>query len=93
MPLHITLTYSCDHQELPEEQQQVRDFIEHHDPEGTRRGNKSRSNTPEGLLCREQVRQKCVRLALETQNVPTNLTTFLMSSMKAFLAETQKFFP
>lgn len=28
------LTYSSDHQELPEKQQQVGDFIEHHNPGG-----------------------------------------------------------
>lgn len=58
----LLLTYSCDHQQLPEEQQQVCHFIKHHDPEGTQ----SQRNTTlltESLkhmqiyLCYQQVRQ------------------------------------
>lgn len=31
---NVSLTYSSDHEELPEKQQQVGHFIEHHDPTG-----------------------------------------------------------
>lgn len=73
------LTYSSDHQELPEKQQEVGHFIEHHDPAG--------QTVTGGVSSLANV------AADGTLFYSTNLTMFLMRSMKAFLAETQKFFP
>jgi len=82
------LTYSSDHQELPEEQQHVGYFIEHHDP-ANQRNAMFTAATHAGIFMPWTGRHSFGVYG----SCSTNLIIFLMSSLKAFLAETQKFFP
>lgn len=100
------LTYSSHHQQLPKEEQQVRHFIQHHHPEERGTVSMSGKHIPSIQLwfhssqsnpCKCYVRgekNKSTHSHRHTnQHQNTHLTMFLIRSMNAFFAETQKFFP
>lgn len=84
---HNNLTNSTDDQKFPKKQQKISDFIQHHDPEDTR----DTCEKTETCFFRMEIWLSLMYCTETTGE--THLTIFLMSRQKAFLAETQKFFP
>lgn len=96
----VTLTHSTDHQQLPKQQQQVCHLVQHHNPARseqrlnlTPKFKQLYSQSGETDRVSFQFLYYGKKINKQQKTRPTNLKTFLMSSLKAFLAETQKFFP